>query len=394
MSIQLFIGARIFDGARLHKDAGLLVEDGMVVSIMPVEAAPEEAMPIELDGGVIAPGLIDLQVNGGGGVLLNDRPDLVGIRTICEAHARLGSTGILPTLITDTPEVTLAAIEAGLAAARAGVPGFLGLHLEGPHLDARRHGAHDPALIRPMEDADLQLLTDAARRLPDLMVTLAPESVSRAQIASLVGAGAVVSIGHSNTGMTEARAAFRAGARSVTHLFNAMSGLGHREPGLVGAALDSEAVYCGLIADGVHVLPEVLRVALAAKRGADRMFLVSDAMAVAGTDLTEFSLRGRRILRHEGRLTLTDGTLAGADCDLVGCVRLLVNEVGVPLETALAMASSVPAACIGRSRQRGCLLPGVAADFVHLGYDLGLERVWRDGVPMSMSRPGTAAATR
>ena len=279
----VFHGAEIFDGARLHAGAALVVEDGEVAGIVPPDEAPAGPR-VRLNGGVLAPGFVDLQVNGGGGVMLNDRPDLAGIRTICEAHGRLGTTGLMPTLITDTPAVTRAAVEGGLAAAEARVPGFLGLHLEGPHLDPRRKGAHDPALIRPMQAEDLELLCDAARRLPALIVTVAPESVTPAQVAALAASGAVVSLGHSDTGEAGAGAMFAAGAGMVTHLFNAMSQLGNREPGLVGAALAADAVCAGLIADGIHVAPTTMRMALAAKP-ADGIFLVTDAMAVAGTEL-------------------------------------------------------------------------------------------------------------
>lgn len=372
MGRRVFVGADVFDGATMHAGAALVVEDGRVVAIGP-EAAGER---VELDGGVLAPGFVDLQVNGGGGVMLNDQPTPEGIAAICAAHGRLGTTGLLPTLITDRPEVTRAAVEAGVAAVGR-VPGFLGLHLEGPHLDPRRKGAHDPALIRPMEEADLALLVAAAGRLPALLVTVAPESVTEAQIAALSAAGVVVSLGHSDCGAATARGAIGAGARVVTHLFNAMSQLGNREPGLVGAALDAEGVQAGLIADGVHVAVESMRVALAAKRGADGIFLVTDAMAVAGTDLDEFELNGRRILRRDGRLTLADGTLAGADIDFAGSLRVLVEQVGVPLERALRMATAGPAGVIGA--QAGRLVPGGAADLVHLDGDLVLRGVWRGG---------------
>ena len=304
-----------------------------------------------------------------------------GIAAICAAHARLGTLGLLPTLITDTPEVTRAAVEAGVAAAAEGVPGFLGLHLEGPHLDPRRKGAHDPRLIRPMAEADLALLVDAARRLPALMVTVAPESATPQQIAALAGAGAIVSLGHSDAGCEAATAAFAAGARVVTHLFNAMSQLGNREPGLVGAALDAEAVAAGLIADGIHVAPQSLRAALAAKRGEDAIFLVTDAMAVAGTGLDGFELNGRRIVRRDGRLTLEDGTLAGADIDFPGAIRVLVRE-GVPLGRALRMATVAPARVLGRD-DLGRLAAGGPADFVWLDAGLQLGGVWRGGVAIA-----------
>ncbi len=376
MSRIAFAGAAIFDGERMHRSAALVVEDGRVAGILPeAEAAGAQY----LDGGVLAPGFVDLQVNGGDGVMLDGRAGVEGIARICAAHGRLGTLGLLPTLITDTPEATRAVIEAGVEAARAGVPGFLGLHLEGPHLDPRRKGAHDPALIRPMGEADLALLLDAAARLPALMVTLAPEAASLGQIARLASAGVRVSLGHSDCGMGAARAAFGAGARLVTHLYNAMSPLGHREPGLVGAALDEGTVAAGLIADGVHVAPEALRIALAAKRGPGRLFVVTDAMAVAGTDLAEFTLGGRRILRAGGRLTLEDGTLAGADCDMAHCIRVLVRDVGVDLAKALRMATVYPAVVLGQN-DLGRLRTGKAADFIWLDERLETRKVWRNGI--------------
>lgn len=375
MTRKIFTGAAVFDGEALHPGHALVVEDGHVAAILPLHDAPEGAQ-VALAGGVLAPGLLDLQVNGGGGRMLDGTADAAAIAEICATHRHLGCAGVLPTLITDGPEATARVIAAGKAAAQQAVPGFLGLHLEGPHLDPRRKGAHDPALIRPMTDADLALLCDAARHLPTLMVTLAPSAVTIAQISALVAAGAVVSLGHSDCTAAEAEAAMRAGATCVTHLFNAMSQMGNREPGLVGAALDGKG-YAGLIADGIHVDLQVLRIALAAKRHG--VFLVSDCMAVAGTDLAEFTLGQRRILRRAGRLTLEDGTLAGADLTLPQAIRLLVDKVGVSLDRALAMATSVPAAAIRQSASRGYLTPGRRADMVHLADDGSLHAVWHHG---------------
>lgn len=373
---QIFSGARVFDGTGMHEGMALVVAEGRVQAMVPEKSAPS-GQRVVLSGGILAPGLIDLQVNGGGGIMLDGAANVARIAAICAAHLRLGATGLLPTLISDTPEATARVIAAGVAAAKAKVPGFLGLHLEGPHLAPARCGAHDAGLIRPMTSEDLSLLCDAAAHLPSLMITLAPEAVRPDQITALVRAGAVVSLGHSDTTLAEARAAFAAGAKCVTHIFNAMSPLGHREPGLVGAALDSD-VFTGLIADGVHVLAPVIRIALAAKRP-ETVFLVSDAMAPAGTDLTEFTLGTRRILRGSGRLTLENGTLAGADLSLPKAIRFMVRDVGVGMAPALAMATSVPAACIGRQDSVGYLKPGRAADMVHLTDDLALSAVWRAG---------------
>jgi N-acetylglucosamine-6-phosphate deacetylase len=378
---QVFTGAAVFDGAALHHGAALLVEDGHVAGLWPEGAVPERFVReggarVALDGGILAPGLLDLQVNGGGGVMFGAAPD--AIDTMLRAHAALGTTGLLPTLITDTPEVTHAALAQGIAAAQAGRPGFLGLHLEGPHLDPRRKGAHDPALIRPMQPEDLALLCDAARALPALIVTLAPENATLEQIAALARAGVIVSLGHSDCDCAQAKAAFAAGARAATHLYNAMSPLGHRAPGLVGAVLDTPGIFAGIIADGVHVAPEALRLALAGKRGGG-LYLVTDAMAVAGSGAAQFTHQGRTILRREGRLTLPDGTLAGADCTLTGAMAHVVG-LGLGREAALAMATSVPAALIGAA-DRGHLRPGARADMVHLGDDLSLRAVWQGGAP-------------
>ena len=374
--LQVYRASALFDGTALHPGMGLVVDGARVVGLhSPGTPLPQGAEVRDLGPGVLAPGLIDLQVNGGDGVMLGAGADSAMIARICAAHARLGATAILPTLITDRPDVTAQVIAAARAAVRRNVPGFLGLHLEGPHLDPDRKGAHDAALIRPMTDTDLALLCAAARELPALMVTLAPEAASREQIAQLARAGAVVSLGHSNCTEPAARAAFGAGARCVTHLFNAMSQLGSRAPGLVGAALDAR-VHAGVIADGVHVADTCLRLALRAK-DPDRLFLVSDAMAVAGTGLDSFVLGGRQILRQAGRLALADGTLAGADITLPQSVAHLV-ALGCPHARALAMASRIPAQLIGAS-DRGTLQPGSPADFVHLGPDWDLRAVWQSG---------------
>ncbi|MDX5350127.1 MAG: N-acetylglucosamine-6-phosphate deacetylase [Paracoccaceae bacterium] len=366
MTATIYSGASVFDGTRLVPGP-LRVEDGIVTGPGPGEE-------VRLDGGSLVPGLLDLQVNGAGGRMVDGTCSADWLARMCEIHAGLGATGILPTLITDTPEATARVIAAGVEAARRGTPGFLGLHLEGPHLDPRRKGAHDPALIRPMDDDDLARLIDAAGRLPSLLVTLAPASVTTDQIARLAAAGVIVSLGHSDCTHAEAQAAIAAGASCVTHLFNAMSQLGNRDPGLVGAALTGP-VHAGLIADGIHVAPETMRIAMAAS---DRLFLVSDAMAAAGSELTEFTLNGRRILRRDGRLTLEDGTLAGADLTLPQALGVMLRLGTLP-EVALAMATSRPAACLRRADTLGHLLPGRTADMVHLGPDGHLRAVWRGG---------------
>ncbi|UTH46701.1 N-acetylglucosamine-6-phosphate deacetylase [Loktanella salsilacus] len=368
---------RIFDGTYWHSAAAMLVADGSVLEIVPQAQAPAGVM---LDH-MMVPGLIDLQVNGGGGVLFNNDPSPDGIAMICGAHARLGTTATMVTLITDEPSVTRQAIAAGQAATHVG---FLGLHLEGPHLALSRKGTHDSALIRRLNDADLAMLLQAAHDLGHLICTLAPESASPAQIAALVSAGVIVSLGHSDCDFDTARASADAGATMVTHLFNAMSQLGHRTPNLVGAALDDGRLWAGVIADGFHVEPAALRIAMRAKAGPAGMFLVSDAMSTVGSDATELMLNGRRILRAGGRLTLEDGTLAGADIALIDAVRYLHAALGLPLEQAVSMATVAPAAALGLT-DRGHLRPGARADFIALTPEVAPVAVWIGGRPVDMT---------
>jgi len=381
-ALTAITGARIFDGDLWHEHHALVIEEGKVAAITPLSDVPAEARTVPMDGLSLVPGFVDLQVNGGGGVLLNEQRDVEGIRTICAAHARFGTTALLPTLITDTPEVTEEAIAAGLAARAAGVPGFLGLHLEGPHLSIARKGAHDPALIRPMEEADLERTIAARKGLEALLTTLAPENATNAQIAGLSAAGVTVSLGHSDSSYATATAAVEAGAHVVTHLFNAMSQLGNREPGMVGATLDLGHVSAGLIADGFHVHPAAIRAALRAKRGPGRIFLVTDAMSPMGTDMKSFFLNGREIFREGGRLTLADGTLAGADIDMASCVRYMHDTVGIELEEALRMASLYPAEAIGMTGRKGRLTHGHDADFAVIDGNVAVVSTWIAGMPV------------
>ena len=375
MTLTAISGARLFDGIAFRERHHLLVEDGRVAAIEPGEPAPGVEI-MRLEGGIVAPGFVDVQVNGGDGILLNDDPSPQGVLRIAEAHRSFGTTALLPTLITDTRERTLAAIE---AVAATDIPGVVGLHLEGPHLDPARKGAHPAELMRSLSDDDIALYAEARQRLGVLLITLAPAQASPEAVRKLVGAGVIVSLGHADCTADEADALFDAGARGVTHLFNAMSGLGHREPGLVGAALARADVWGGIIADGHHVDPRALAVALNGKQGPGRLFLVSDAMALVGSDADTFPLHGRTVSRDRSgvspRLMLADGTLAGSDIDIASSVRFMVEHMGWPLEDALRRATADPADFLGIGNQRGRFVSGARADFVHLSQSMSLNRV-------------------
>jgi N-acetylglucosamine-6-phosphate deacetylase len=373
------IAARIFDGEAWQEKSALLIEDGSVTGLAGRDGIPDRFRRDDLGDALLAPGFVDLQVNGGGGVMLNDSPSADTIERICRTHARYGTTALLPTLITDTRATTAAVLTAAADAARKRTPGFLGLHLEGPHLALSRKGAHDPALIRPMDDADEAALIAARPGMPVLLTTVAPESVSPERISRLAEAGITISLGHSDAAFDTVRKAAAAGASMATHLFNAMSQIGSRESGLAGAALALGELSAGLIADGFHVAPETIGIALRAKRGPGRVFLVTDAMATIGTDMTAFRLNGRTIHRAGGRLTLEDGTLAGADLDMISAVRFMHRVVGLDLAETLRMASLYPAQAVRQEARLGHLRPGAAANIVAVSPDLNVRKVWIDG---------------
>ncbi len=379
MSERLAIAAgRIFDGDAWHEDAALLVADGVIEGIV-ARGDIRSGVKVAEGGAMLVPGFIDLQVNGGGGLMLNDKPAVDTLETICKAQMPFGTTAVLPTLITDTREITRSTIAAGIEAARRKVPGFLGLHLEGPHLSLARKGAHDPKLIRPMDEQDQSALIAARPSLPVLLTTVATESVTAEQVKTLADAGVVVSLGHTDTNYRTARAYAEAGATMATHLFNAMSQIGNREPGLAGAAIETSTLSAGLIADGVHVDPATMQIALKAKNGPARIFLVTDAMATIGTDLKSFQLNGRTIKRENGRLTLEDGTLAGADLDMISAIRFMHEKIGYDLGEAIRMASLYPAESVKQDHRLGRLAKGYAANAVQLTDALDVSGTWIDG---------------
>ena len=375
-SARAFVGGRLLTPAGVLDGHALLVRDGVIAAIVPEGDVSGDFGVEALGGRLLTPGFIDTQVNGGGGMLFNASPTVEGIAAIGRAHLAFGTTGFLPTLISDELDVVDRAMRAVEAAIEAGVPGVLGIHLEGPYLAAARRGVHDASKFRVLEDDGIALLTSLRRGVT--MVTVAPEAAPPAMIRRLVAAGVVVSLGHSNADYAAAREAFAAGACGVTHLFNAMSPLASRAPGMVGAALESEA-WCGIIADGHHVDPAVLRLALRT-RSAEKFVLVTDAMPSVGAAAKDFMLQGKRITVREGICLDASGTLAGSDLDMGRAVRNAVSMLGVDLATAVMMASRIPAALLGISAQRGSLVPGQAADLVLLDDETRITRVWIGGL--------------
>lgn len=336
-----------------------------------------DAVIHDLGGATLAPGFIDAQVNGGGGVLFNDAPNLDGIRHIGTAHRRFGTTGFLPTLISDDAKVMQAAITAVHEAIATRLPGVLGIHLEGPFLAPARKGVHDSAKFRLPDATDVELIASLDNKGVTLL-TLAPECVDVATIRTLTARGVILAAGHTAATYQETRQALEAGVRGFTHLYNAMSPLTSREPGAVGAALDDTASWCGLIVDGFHVHPAALRIALTAKSWG-KCFLVTDAMPPVGAELDTFALGDTVIRYRDGRCLTTEGTLAGSALDMASAVRNTVAKLGVALDEALRMASTYPADFLGLGKSHGRIAAGYRADFVVLDTTLHVRETWIGG---------------
>jgi len=362
---------------RLCEGLAVVVHDGRIEEICLEDQLPTNGFEIrDLGGMLLLPGFIDVQVNGGGGILFNERTDVDGIRSIAEAHYQYGTTGFLPTLISDELDVVERALRASERAIDEGIPGVLGVHIEGPFLNPERRGVHDQNKLR-------RLTAETVASLKPLdngktVLTLAPEAVDRDAVANLVSNGFIVCAGHSNASYDETILALERGLRGFTHLFNAMSQLGAREPGVVGAALDDRDSWCGVIADFHHVNPASLRIAHRCK-GADRLMLVTDAMPPVGSDMKQFRLLDKIVEVSDGVCRDQNGTLAGTALDMATAVRNMMNATGVSLPEAVNMASTSPAAFLRLGERVGSIDVGKRANFVVADDDLRVAMTWIDG---------------
>ncbi|RDV26628.1 N-acetylglucosamine-6-phosphate deacetylase [Alteromonas aestuariivivens] len=372
------IGKQVLTPSGWQRDLLIEVTAGRIVAVGQADSAADaDYYPFK-----IVPGFIDIQVNGGGGVLLNQQCSVDAISTMMQAHRRFGTTAMLPTLITDSVEVMARTAASIVKAREQGVAGIVGVHFEGPWLSTVRKGVHSEQFIRPPTDRELAIISDPA--LGKVMVTLAPETVPVSVIQTLSQAGVLVFLGHSNANAAEVEQALDAGAVGFTHLFNAMSPMQSREPGMVGVALASAHSYCGLILDGFHVAPQTCQVAMRAK-GPERMILVTDAMAPAGTELNDVEFFDTRILRHGNKLTTPDGTLAGSCLTMIEAVRNAVSWCRVDLADAVAMASTTPATLLGLQDTMGQIAVGSAASFLCLDENLSIRHLWQQGTKIELN---------
>jgi N-acetylglucosamine-6-phosphate deacetylase len=375
MTTRIFHNGHVLTERGFERDACVVVEDGHIVAVLHGDA-PTGADRVDLQGGWLAPGFIDVQVNGGGGVLFNNDTSVATIDAIGRGHRRFGTTGFLPTLISDDAEVMRRAIAATHDAIAQGVPGVLGIHLEGPYIAPARKGTHDAGKFRVPDADEIAMATTLDNGVT--LITLAPERVPASTVRAMVERGAIVCAGHTAASYEETRAGLDAGISGFTHLYNAMTPLQGREPGVVGAALDDDASWVGVIVDGVHVHPASLRVALKAKpRG--KVLLVTDAMPMVGSDTPSFDLYGETITAIDGVVRNAAGSLAGSALDMASAVRNTVRLLDLPLDEACRMAAQYPAEFLSLGGELGRIAPGYRADLVLLDAEMHVRGTWIGG---------------
>lgn len=382
--MEALINGRVLCDQGIVSDQVVLIESGRIVALVGRDD-PRCASAVcrDLNGALLLPGFVDIQVNGGGGVMFNDDPSVDAIRTIANAHRRFGTTSFLPTLISDDLAVVDQAVGAVRHAMSENVPGVIGIHLEGPFLNETRKGTHAADKFRILDGEAVALLSSL--KMGRTLVTLAPEMSTPELIVSLVSRGVIVAAGHTNATYAEMQSGLRSGITGFTHLFNAMSPLGSREPGVVGAALHDQNSWCGIIVDGHHVSAVALQIALRAKRH-DRFMLVTDAMSNVGTSQKSFLLQGKKIIVSDGKCVDENGTLSGSALDMASSVRNTVTMLNVDVAQAVRMASTYPAEFLGMGHELGKIAPGYRANLVLADDNLDVLDTWIDGRSLNQEK--------
>ncbi|GAB3017042.1 N-acetylglucosamine-6-phosphate deacetylase [Spirosoma pulveris] len=382
-----FVNAHIFTGTDWLPGSSVKISNDRITEISPAASASNTTddtdTVIDVDGDYLIPGLIDLQLYGGSTLFLNDQPTPETVRHIYNAHARNGTTTLLPTIHSTSLDVmrdSMAAVQAVRKENPFGVPG---IHIEGPYFNPIKRGAHSTAYVRTPADGELETLFSANADVIRIL-TLAPEILTPTQFATikaLKDSNTLLSLGHSNATYQQATAAFNDGIPLATHLYNAMRGYESREPGVVGAVFDHPTVYASIIADSYHCNPTTIRIAY--RLLGERLFLISDAL-FANPPRPTFEL-GQFVVHYEpdtsgpGRYVNNEGNLAGSAITLIDCVKIAVEQAGIPLTSALRMASTVPAEIISLGDQLGKIQPGYLANLVRLDKDLRVKGVWTSG---------------
>lgn len=376
--VTALVGARVFDGHQFLDDYAVIIDAGQIEILLPRDQCPPDIAQLDLAGGILAPGFIDLQVNGGGGRLFNNCPDVNTLQAMLSGHRASGTTSMTPTLISDSREQQQLGIDAVQAAIAQGESGILGIHIEGPFFNLEKRGTHKADFIRALTDDDIEWLCQGSQQNQITLVTLAPEQTQSGHIQRLSQAGIHVCAGHTNADHQQIKAALDEGLLGFTHLFNAMRPMTARDPGVVGAALADNRSWCGIIADGHHVDPVTLQVAINSKPQG-KVFLVTDAMATVGSDNKSFDIYGETITEQNGRLINAEGRLAGSAIGMIDAVKFCHLTMQLTLEECLRMASLYPAQFIQKADLLGRIRHGYRADLVHFNHDFSVRRTWVNG---------------
>lgn len=373
-----YVGGRIYTGHDILDNHAVVVADGLIERVCPLAELPAGIETRSLNGAILAPGFIDLQLNGCGGVQFNDSLEAISVNTLKimqAANEKSGCTSFLPTLITSSD----AFMKHGIAVMREYLNTHhhqaLGLHLEGPYLSVEKKGTHNPAFIRKPDAEMIDFICANADVVSK--VTLAPEQVDGKFIRQLSDAGIIVSAGHSNSSYEQAREGFAAGISFATHLYNAMPPISGRQPGLMGAIFDTEEVYTGIIADGLHVAWPSIR--NAKKLKGNKLVLVTDATAPAGADIDQFIFAGKTIYYRDGLCVDENGTLSGSALTMIEAVQNSVEHVGIPLDEALRMAALYPARAIGVDKMLGSIEAGKVANLTAFTHDFKITKTLVNG---------------
>lgn len=377
MKTLALVNGRVMLDGKFSEGQSVILTGSLISAVVHDGDLPADIPQFDLKKMRLVPGFIDLQVNGGADILFNDTPTFAAIEGIGAAHRRFGTTGFMPTLISDDLEIIRSAIDAVDSAIEAGVPGVLGIHIEGPFLNVERKGIHSSSKLRRLDDEGFEAITGL--RYGKTLLTLAPECTTPEMIQRIVDAGVIVVAGHSNASFEETRVALASGVRGFTHLFNAMSQIGARRPGMVGAALEDANSWCSIIADGIHVHPAVLQIAMRAKGDLSKFMLVTDAMPSVGSTRDTFELQGQTINVRDGACFNVDGTLAGANLNMAQAVSYMASNCKVPTTEAINMASANPARFLGIDRERGTIAEGKQADLVALEENGEVAMTWIGG---------------
>ena len=362
------VNCDIYTGKETVYDKAIIIENNLIESLIDVSKVPSNIDVVDLGGLSVAPGFIDLQVNGGGGYLFTDNSTQNAISEIFEAHKKFGTTNFLPTIISTSYENIIESIENVRKCMSHDMYGVLGLHVEGPYLNSKKGGVHDKNYIRRIQDDEFNAIL---KRGADVIkiVTISPEMVDTKYIKKLVNSGIRVAAGHSDATYEQAVEAFESGVSSVTHIFNAMSQFGSRDPGLVGAALENDNIWAGIIVDGYHVHFSSVKVCKKAKAW-NKLFLITDAMPPVGKPDHAFKLGNLEISCYEGKCTTEDGTLAGSALNMASAIRNCIQKVGIPMDEALRMASTYPAEYLCINDRFGRIEPGYTANMTIFDYQL------------------------